>query len=67
MEMARAKIKREILSVLMESPFYFTLPLRGRLELINFYSQQSAYHRICANNEHLISEQSDSREGFVKT
>jgi hypothetical protein len=66
MEMARAKIKRQILSVLIESPFYFTLPLRGRLELLNFYSQQSVYHRICAYNDLLISEQSDSKEEFAK-
>jgi hypothetical protein len=65
--MARAKIKRHIVSVFMESPFYFTLPLRRGLELINFSSQHPAYQRICAGNENLINEQSDSKEWFVKT
>jgi hypothetical protein len=65
--MARAKIKRLIVSVFMESPFYFTLPLRRRLELINFYSQQFSYHRIGAYNEHQVMEQSDSKNRFVKT
>ena len=67
LKMAIAKIRRLIVSEFIESPFYFTLPLRRRLELINFYSQQFSYHRICAYNEHLTSEQSDSKEGFVKT
>jgi hypothetical protein len=53
--MASANIKREILAVLMESPFYFTIPLKRRLEFLKFCSQKSVYHRICAYNEHLIS------------
>jgi hypothetical protein len=32
--------KREILAVLMESPFYFTIPPRERLEFLKFFSQQ---------------------------
>jgi hypothetical protein len=39
-KMASAHIKREILAVLMESPFYFTIPPRERLEFLKFFSQQ---------------------------
>jgi hypothetical protein len=60
--MAKTKIERHILSVLMESPFYLTLPLRRRLELINFSSQHPVYQRICAGAENLIKGQSDSKE-----
>jgi hypothetical protein len=56
LKMAGAKIKREILGVFMESPLYFTIPLRERLKLLNFFSQQSIYLRICVFNENLISE-----------
>jgi hypothetical protein len=55
--MARAKIKREILTVFMESPLYFTIPLRQRLEFLHFSSKQSIYHRICAYEENLIKGQ----------
>ena len=65
--MARAKIKRERLAVDMENPFYFSLPLRKRLEFLNFSSQQSVYHRICAYNEHLANEQSGSKHRFDKS
>lgn len=57
--MARAKIKREILAALMESPFYFDIPLRQRLAFINFSSQQSVYHRIRAYNENMIKGQAN--------
>ncbi len=65
--MARAKIKGERLAVDMGTPFYFNLPLRKRLEFLNFSSQQSLYHRICEYNEHLANEQSDSKLRFDKT
>lgn len=39
--MASSYIRREILAVLMESPFYFTIPLRKRLEFLKLFSQQS--------------------------
>jgi hypothetical protein len=65
--MARAKIKRHIVSVFMESPFYFFIPPRRRLELINFSSQHPVNQRICAGNENLMIEQSDSKERFVTT
>ncbi len=38
--MSRAKIERKILAVLMESPFYFTIPLRKRLDFLKFFSQR---------------------------
>lgn len=53
--MAPGLIKKELLAVLMESPFYFTIPLRKRLEFIKFFSQQSIFHRICEYNSHLIN------------
>ncbi|MGD0970161.1 MAG: hypothetical protein ABSA04_01985 [Desulfobaccales bacterium] len=58
-KMASAHIKREILAVFMESPLYFTIPLRNRLEFLNSFSQQSVYHRICQYEELRISGKSD--------
>ncbi len=46
--MDRARIRRVIIGVFMESPFYFTLPVRQRLELIHTLTQSSAYHRLNA-------------------
>jgi hypothetical protein len=40
------KIKREIVAVFMESPFYFTIPLPKRLAFIKFFSQQPVYSNI---------------------
>jgi hypothetical protein len=40
------KIKKEIVAVFMESPFYFTIPLPKRLAFIKFFSQQSVYTNI---------------------
>ncbi len=57
--MASAHIKREILAVLMESPFYFTIPLRKRLEFLKSFSQQSVHHRICEYNELRVSGKSN--------
>ncbi len=48
--MAWAKIKREFLAVVMESPIYFSAPLLNRLRSRNFCSQRSVYYRICAFN-----------------
>jgi hypothetical protein len=61
------KIKGERLAVDMENPFYFNLPLRKRLEFLNFSSQQAIYHRICAYNEHLSNEPSGSKHRFDKS
>jgi hypothetical protein len=50
--MERSKIKKEIVAVFMESPLYFTIPLKQRLEFIMFFSQQPIYNHICELNEH---------------
>ncbi|MFZ0050723.1 MAG: hypothetical protein WAK96_03025 [Desulfobaccales bacterium] len=57
--MASANIKREIMAVLMESPLYFTIPLRKRLEFLKLFSQQSVPHRICEYKELWIGGKSD--------
>jgi hypothetical protein len=53
------KINREIVAVLMESPFYFTIPLKRRLEFIIFFSQQPIYNHICELNDRLICGKDD--------
>ena len=60
LKMAGAKIKREILAVLMESPFYFTIPLQRRLEFLKFFSQRSVYNRIFEHNQPLLSPKADN-------
>jgi hypothetical protein len=50
--METPKIKREIVAVFIESPLYFTIPLKKRLEFIKFYSQQPIYDHICELNAH---------------
>jgi hypothetical protein len=50
--METPKIKREIVAVLMESPLYFTIPLKKRLEFIMFFSKQPIYNYICDLNKH---------------
>ena len=54
--MGSPKIKREIVAVFMESPLYFTIPLKKRLEFIMFFSQQPVYNHICKLNKHLLNE-----------
>jgi hypothetical protein len=46
------KIKKEIVAVFMESPFYFTIPLPKRLAFIKFFSQQSVYTNIIDPGSH---------------
>jgi hypothetical protein len=53
-KMAGEKNKKKILAVLMESPFYFTIPLRRRLEFLNFCSQQSVFHQILVHNKQIL-------------
>ncbi len=53
--MYRANIKKELVAVLMESPFYFTIPLHKRLKFIMFFAQHSVYQRIWQFDEPLIS------------
>ena len=50
--MEKRKIKKEIVAVFMESPLYFTIPLKNRLDFIKFFSQQPIYNHICELNEH---------------
>jgi hypothetical protein len=50
--MEKAKIRREIVAVFIDSPLYFTIPLKKRIEFIRFYSQQPIYSYICELNEH---------------
>jgi hypothetical protein len=50
--METRKIKREIVAVFMESPLYFTIPLKRRLNFVKFFSQQPIYNHICELNEH---------------
>ena len=54
--MGSPKIKREIVAVFMESPLYFTIPLKKRLEFIMFFSQQPVYNHISELNKHLLNE-----------
>jgi hypothetical protein len=50
--METPKIKRELVAIFMESPLYFTIPLKKRMEFIMFFSQQPIYDHICELNEH---------------
>jgi hypothetical protein len=54
--MEARKIKREIVAVFMESPLYFSIPLKKRLELIMFFSQLPIYNHICELNKHLLNK-----------
>jgi hypothetical protein len=59
--MARARIERDLLAILMESPLYFTIPLRRRLEFIRFFSQEAVYELIWKHNKHLKRWKSNRR------
>jgi hypothetical protein len=51
--MKTRKIRREIVAVFMESPLYFSIPLKKRLEFILFFSQQPVYNNFSElNNPH---------------
>ena len=52
--METSKIKREIVAVFMESPLYFSIPLKKRLEFIMFFSQKSVYNQIVELNKSLL-------------
>jgi hypothetical protein len=54
--METSKIKREIVAVLMESPLYFSIPLKKRLEFIMFFSQKTVYNLILERNQPLFNE-----------
>jgi hypothetical protein len=53
--MEARKIKREIVSVFMESPLYFTIPLKKRLDFIMFFSQKPVYDHILELNKPLFN------------
>jgi hypothetical protein len=57
--METAKIKKEIVAVMMESPLYFTIPLKNRLQFIRFFSQQTVYNHVCELNEIMLSRKRD--------
>ncbi len=61
--MARAKMKinRELLTVFMESPFYFTIPVQKRLAFIKFFSQQSVCRLLHESNPHLKKGKSEAK------
>ena len=58
--MERPRIQRRLLALFMDSPFYFTIPLRRRLEFLKFFSQHSVYNRISEYNEPLRNGKSPS-------
>ena len=62
--MDKTKINKKLLVVLMESPFYFSIPLKMRLEFIKFFSQPSVYNLVHKYNQHLINKESDSKQHF---
>jgi|GEM_PF-597165 len=45
--MESARVKREILAIFMESPIYFNIPLRNRLEFLKVFSEQYFPHPNC--------------------
>jgi hypothetical protein len=53
MAKANVKIQRKFLAVLMESPFYFSIPLKKRLEFIKIVSQQTVYDLVHDHNRPL--------------
>jgi hypothetical protein len=59
--MSRAKIEKKILAVLMESPFYFSIPLPRRLEFLKFFSQRSIYNRILEHNQPLLKPKAGTK------
>jgi hypothetical protein len=54
--MEGSKFKREIVAVFMESPLYFTIPLKKRLEFIISFSCQPVYNHLCELNNYLLNE-----------
>jgi hypothetical protein len=62
MEKDSVTIQRKFLAALMESPFYFSIPLKKRLEFIKIVSQQTVYDLVCEHNSHLININSDCYE-----
>jgi hypothetical protein len=44
--MERSAGRREVVAACMESPFYFTLPLQKRLELLKRFEQQPVFSNL---------------------
>jgi hypothetical protein len=44
--MENRKIKKEIVAVFMESPFYFTIPIQRRLQFVKFFSQKPVFNTL---------------------
>jgi hypothetical protein len=44
--MERSRGRKEVVAACMESPFYFTLPLQERLELMKQVEQQPAFSTL---------------------
>ena len=53
--METSKIKRELVAVFMESPLYFSIPIKKRLEFIMFFSQEPVYNHIFELNKPLLN------------
>ncbi len=53
-EMKNGKNKKKVLAVMMESPYYHTVPPKRRKEFLNFFSIQSVFNLICKHNKQLI-------------
>jgi hypothetical protein len=51
----RLKLKG-VVAVFMESPLYFSIPLKKRLEFIMFFSQKPIYNLIFELNKPLFNE-----------
>jgi len=49
--MGRNTVRKEVVAACMESPFYFTLPLRKRLELMQQVEQQAV---LCTLRQTLL-------------
>lgn len=41
--MSNIKIRKEIVSIFVDSPLYFTMPLQKRLELVTQYRERQSY------------------------
>jgi len=44
--MSDIEIKKEIVSIFIDSPLYFTMPLQRRLELVTQYRERRSYVNI---------------------
>jgi hypothetical protein len=54
--MEKTFIRQEIVAIMMESPLYFTIPIRKRLDFIKFFSQQPVYDKCDFGKRESIDE-----------